>query len=147
VKLNNTNRYIKEFPYLSLCGKERNYIRCSDLPFVFTSLDKNEDKLYLNNFDTMFCSFKPELLFMCKKSGRIYYPLIDKLEKLPTKIGLIKSSLVMELNKTIHEDNEKQIIFDYKSNLIKLNNSEEYCNNMIHLLEKYSLFDRNSENI
>ena len=28
VKLNNTGRYESEFPYVSPCGREKNYIRC-----------------------------------------------------------------------------------------------------------------------
>lgn len=35
LKKNDTRRY-QDFPYLSLCGKERNYVRCDDLPIVFT---------------------------------------------------------------------------------------------------------------
>lgn len=43
LKRNDTARYTKEFPYLSLCGRERNYIRCDDFPIVFTAIvrDKN----------------------------------------------------------------------------------------------------------
>ncbi|XP_045130702.1 UPF0598 protein C8orf82 homolog [Portunus trituberculatus] len=37
MKFNETGRY-PEFPFLSLCGCERNYIRCDDLPLVFTHL-------------------------------------------------------------------------------------------------------------
>ncbi len=37
LKMNNTLRYT-EFPYLSLCGKERNFLRCDDLPVVFTEI-------------------------------------------------------------------------------------------------------------
>ena len=38
LKKNNTGRFMQEFPYLSLCGKERNFVRCEDLPIVFTQL-------------------------------------------------------------------------------------------------------------
>lgn len=37
IQLNETGSY-PEFPFLSLCGRERNYIRCDDLPLVFTHL-------------------------------------------------------------------------------------------------------------
>ena len=38
VKKNSTGRYEEEFPYVSPCGPETNYIRCDDLPVVFTHL-------------------------------------------------------------------------------------------------------------
>lgn len=42
VKLNATGRYEADFPYVSPCGPETNYIRCDDLPIVFTHLlDQN----------------------------------------------------------------------------------------------------------
>ncbi|KAG0730385.1 UPF0598 protein C8orf82 [Chionoecetes opilio] len=37
IKLNETERF-PEFPFFSPCGRERNYIRCDDLPLVFTHL-------------------------------------------------------------------------------------------------------------
>ena len=42
IKKNITGRYEEEFPYVSPCGPETNYIRCDDLPVVFTHLlDQN----------------------------------------------------------------------------------------------------------
>ena len=38
VKKNSTGRYEEDFPYVSPCGPETNYIRCDDLPVVFTQL-------------------------------------------------------------------------------------------------------------
>lgn len=38
VKKNSTGRYENDFPYVSPCGPETNYIRCDDLPVVFTHL-------------------------------------------------------------------------------------------------------------
>ena len=40
LKVNDTGRFSKEFPYYSPCGRERNYIRCDDLPIVFTNVLK-----------------------------------------------------------------------------------------------------------
>lgn len=34
---------MKDFPYVSLCGPERNYVRCDDLPVVFTKIVEKED--------------------------------------------------------------------------------------------------------
>lgn len=38
LKRNDTGRFVNEFPFLSLCGKERNFVRSEDLPIVFTHL-------------------------------------------------------------------------------------------------------------
>lgn len=43
LKRNDTNRYREEFPYLSVCGRERNFVRCDDLPVVFTEVIPNKD--------------------------------------------------------------------------------------------------------
>ena len=114
-------------------------MNCSDLPFVLTSLDTDTNKLYLNNTDTMNCTFKPELMFMSEKTGRVYYPLMENLNKLPTEIGLVKSSIVQELYKTFKEK-DQQSFFQYKSLLIKINDSESHNLKMPAILEKYSLF-------
>lgn len=42
LRFNTSNRYQHEFPYISLCGIERNYIRCDDLPIVFTEVIPND---------------------------------------------------------------------------------------------------------
>lgn len=42
LRFNATQRYQNEFPYLSLCGTERNYVRCDDLPIVFTEMIAND---------------------------------------------------------------------------------------------------------
>ena len=35
LKLNDSGSYAAAFPYLSPCGREKNYIRCDDLPVVY----------------------------------------------------------------------------------------------------------------
>lgn len=42
LRFNTTDRYQNEFPYISLCGVERNYVRCDDLPIVFTDVIAND---------------------------------------------------------------------------------------------------------
>ena len=36
--MNTSGRYEAEFPYISPCGRETNYIHCDDLPIVFSQL-------------------------------------------------------------------------------------------------------------
>ena len=73
---------------------------------------------------------------MCEKSGRVYYPLIDNLVKLPTEIGLVKSSIVQEL---FRADNEQGSLF------IKISDHNENYKKMSKLLEKFSLFKQNDQ--
>ena len=37
LRFNETGRYETEFKYISLCGRERNFVRCDDRPIVFHS--------------------------------------------------------------------------------------------------------------
>lgn len=48
VKFNKTGRFEQYFPYLSLCGRERNFIRCDDLPIVYTTTHKADGKLIMH---------------------------------------------------------------------------------------------------
>lgn len=34
---------MEDFPYVSLCGPERNFVKCDDLPIVFTKIFKKKD--------------------------------------------------------------------------------------------------------
>lgn len=36
LRRNETGRYEDEFPFVSPCGRERNFIRCDDTPIVYT---------------------------------------------------------------------------------------------------------------
>ena len=45
VKLNTAGHYETEFPYISPCGRETNYIRCDDLPIVFSQLLDSENHI------------------------------------------------------------------------------------------------------
>lgn len=47
--VNKTGRYADEFPYVSPCGVEMNFLRCDDRPFVFTALDINEEFWLVGN--------------------------------------------------------------------------------------------------
>lgn len=138
IRLNGTNRYQDTFPFVSYCGIERNYIHCDDLPFVFTELDRDEDILNLNNVKILYCSFKPELLHVSIDTGRIYYPFIENIEKLPTSIGLMKSNLCLELLKSIEIKSENEVYFNYKSKIYRLNNNEEFSKKMDSLIKRFS---------
>lgn len=100
LRINNTNRY-KEFPFLSPCGKERNYIRVDDCPFVFTHVTSKEvdgkKKLLAYNHadDLLTVNFEPEKIFMLPETGRVYHPAPQR----AGSIGLIRSKLAIEFSK------------------------------------------------
>lgn len=98
---NTTGRYTDEFPYVSHCGQERNYIRCDDLPIVFTDLVSNSaiDAAEMHHLTyaagTLSVAFQPGQLVMLPETGRIYHTG-------PANgggVGLIKSSLAIELSR------------------------------------------------
>ena len=101
LKLNTTGRYTNEFPYLSICGRERNFIRCDDLPVVYTHVftsqeDGNEDRLsYGRAGDMLSVKFEPDRIFMLPSTGRVYHPAPGKVGS----IGLIASKLADEFCK------------------------------------------------
>ncbi|XP_046400025.1 UPF0598 protein CG30010 [Ischnura elegans] len=44
VRRNDTGRYEEDFPFLSLCGRERNFIRYDDTPIVYTQVIQGDIK-------------------------------------------------------------------------------------------------------
>jgi len=103
LKINKTGRYM-EFPYLSLCGRERNYVHCDDYPYVFThvikkppSSDGVEENYLAHNHagDLLTIKFDPERIFMLPETGRVYHPAPDKVGF----IGLVRSKLAIEFSK------------------------------------------------
>ncbi len=101
IKLNDTDRYAEDFPYLSPCGRERNYIRCDDQPIVFTHILASDDPeepsrlSYGGAGELLTVPFTPEKICMLPWTGRIYHPATEK----TGGIGLIKSSLAIKLSK------------------------------------------------
>ena len=43
----NKSESYPEFPYVSLCGREMNYVRCDDLPIVFTHFVSSDNSYAL----------------------------------------------------------------------------------------------------
>lgn len=101
LKVNATGKYADEFPYISLCGRERNYIRCDDYPIVYTHIikkeveDKRVNLLSYGYTDNLLTEFLPHKVFMLPDTGRVYHPADAKFGS----IGLIRSKLAIELSK------------------------------------------------
>lgn len=100
VRLNKTGKYEDEFPYISLCGRERNYIRCDDVPIVYTHIiSKSDPEVDFLTFgyagELLMSQFQPEKVYMLPTTGRVYHPADDKYGG----IGLIRSQLSIEISK------------------------------------------------
>lgn len=110
LKTNNTNKY-PDFPYLSPCGKERNYIKVNDYPFVFTHIlskqIEGQEQLHLAyNYadDLLSLKFEPEKIFMSPQTGRVYHPAPQR----AGSVGLIRSKLAIEFSKYFQFENGEQ---------------------------------------
>lgn len=98
IRLNTTGRYQEEFPFISLCGRERNFIRCDDVPIVYTNIlvKNNRDHLSFGYAgDLLATEFKPDKIYMLPLTGRVYHPAEEKYGG----VGLVKSKLAIELSK------------------------------------------------
>lgn len=97
IRLNKSGRYEIEFPFISLCGRERNYIRCDDVPIVYTHIiEKGTDILtYGYAGDLMTFPFAPQKIYMAPNTGRVYHPTEEKYGS----IALVRSKLAIELSK------------------------------------------------
>ncbi|KAK1125743.1 hypothetical protein K0M31_005291 [Melipona bicolor] len=103
LKKNDTGRYVGDFPYVSLCGPERNFVRCDDLPIVFTKIFKKEDSKtsktenwfgYAYAEELLMVPFQPDKIYMDVQSGRVYHPAPEK----AGGIGLVRSKIAIELS-------------------------------------------------
>ncbi|KFZ47127.1 UPF0598 protein C8orf82, partial [Antrostomus carolinensis] len=95
---NRSGRYEMEFPFLSRCGRERNFLRCDDRPVVFTQFlpgsGKNQFLSYCGGGEGLVVPFQPENLLVLPENGRLYHPA-------PVKtggVGLVRSALALELS-------------------------------------------------
>ncbi|XP_048508299.1 UPF0598 protein CG30010 isoform X2 [Athalia rosae] len=104
LRLNETGRYTDDFPYLSVCGRERNFVRCDDLPIVFTHviIQENLDSgtkenrfSYAHAGELLTVPFEPTKIFMSMKTGRVYHPAPD----IVGSIGLVQSKIAIEFSK------------------------------------------------
>ncbi|CAF0718969.1 unnamed protein product [Brachionus calyciflorus] len=172
LRMNKRDRYLKEFPYVSLCGSERNYLRCEDLPFVITKLDEKNDLLHLNQISTAHWAFHfdPKRLYHNPRNERLYYLFEDKelisakqeftcghddpkrlkhLDKLPCRIALVKPQIAIHLMKkfkVILDKDEKLV----NEPLYKIDykthlfdlNNVNLCPKVVDLLDKFSMYGK-----
>ncbi|XP_059197035.1 UPF0598 protein C8orf82 homolog [Centropristis striata] len=96
LRSNQSGRYEEDFPFLSLCGRERNFVRCDDRPLVFTHLlpGDQEQLSYCGGAEKLSVPFRPEALYMHPVSGRVYHPCSER----GGLVGLVRSALAIELS-------------------------------------------------
>lgn len=127
LRINDTNRFQGEFPYVSPCGREKNYVRCDDVPIVFTGLEKVRGELVLayNYCGTeLALPFQPHKLYMSRSSGRIYHPGPERLHG----VGLIKSQMAIDFSHGFQFDEVGiPIHFTFNSTTYRLDNSLKSC--------------------
>ncbi|KFP00615.1 UPF0598 protein C8orf82, partial [Calypte anna] len=96
---NRSGRYEAEFPFVSRCGRERNFLRCDDFPVVFTQIlageqPRNQLLSYCGGGEKLTVPFQPENLTICPENGRVYHPAPAKMGS----VGLVRSALALELS-------------------------------------------------
>lgn len=83
---------------MSPCGRERNYIRCDDVPIVYTHILPDQSGNEFLSFgyagELLKVDFEPNKIHM-SLSGKVYHPAGEKYGG----IGLIRSKLAIELSK------------------------------------------------
>ncbi|TRY97591.1 hypothetical protein DNTS_033218 [Danionella cerebrum] len=98
LQLNHSSRYQQDFPFLSLCGRERNFLRCEDTPIVFTHLlteaGLHSCLSYCGGGAKLSIPFQPCSLFMHPVSGRVYHPGPERVGG----VGLVRSALAIDLS-------------------------------------------------
>ncbi|XP_053815319.1 UPF0598 protein C8orf82 homolog [Vidua chalybeata] len=95
---NRGGRYRQRFPFVSRCGRERNFLRCSDLAVVFTQIlpgSRGRSLLsYCGGGAELTVPFRPEALAVLPENGRLYHPAPEN----AGGVGLVRSALAEELS-------------------------------------------------
>ncbi|NXK43514.1 CH082 protein, partial [Piprites chloris] len=93
---NRSGRYEGHFPFLSRCGRERNFLRCADRPVVFTHVlpgaAGNALLSYCGGGSGLAVPFRPEKLAVLPENGRLYHPAPPR----AGGVGLVRSALASE---------------------------------------------------
>lgn len=97
---NRSGRYEAEFPFVSHCGRERNFLRCADRPIVFTHLLPPRAGAaaaapllsYCGGAERLALPFQPHNLLVLPENGRLYHPAPAQVGG----VGLVRSALALE---------------------------------------------------
>ncbi|EDQ87917.1 uncharacterized protein MONBRDRAFT_33175 [Monosiga brevicollis MX1] len=129
LQVNETGHHEHEFPFLSPCGREYNYVRCDDTPLVFTRLlparhpvkqvfdldaaldaTATPEPYVLIYGGQLAVDFEPELLTMTD-TGRLYYPTPKELPLAHvTPNTLVASPIAVSLGRYMRFGAERTIL-------------------------------------
>ncbi|TDH68992.1 hypothetical protein CCR75_000921 [Bremia lactucae] len=104
-----------EYPFRSPCGKEMNFIKCADRPFVFEDLHRDDSRgKWMLTFGggELKMPFLPETLRISVSTGRLYHDVQTKFVAPGTSEGvaLIRSQLAVELGKHIDVNSFSDVV-------------------------------------
>ncbi|CAK9023758.1 UPF0598 protein C8orf82, partial [Durusdinium trenchii] len=107
-----------EYPFISPCGKEMNFIRPADTPVVFDALEDRTDEegnevQVLVYAATLSEVFDPTKLVWHSTTDRLYYP-VSKHKRLVGSLGLIRSRLAVQFSETFTFGDDGEILMTWK---------------------------------
>jgi len=129
-----------EWPHVSPCGDEMNYIRCDDTPVVFQSLLGDSSKPLMSWGDEsgiLTQPFSPEDVAICPRSGRVYHPAAER----QGGVGLIKSKVAIWLSNSFVFEGEG----DQPSHIMWHGDKIKLNHEVLELLEEMPSLGRYSE--
>ena len=96
-----------DYPFISPCGTEMNYIACADTPIVFDDLvggaaSSGGELVYADGAHRE--PFDASALTLCAASGRLYHPLTT--HKRVTGLALVRSHLAISICERVDFDAE-----------------------------------------
>lgn len=100
--INNMKDVYPDFPYLSIRGKELNFVTCGHSPIVFHDLTPEGDLVYANSLKIR---FDPEAVVV-DESGPIYHRVILEGPKPVAILGLIERSVAFNISQHIQPDED-----------------------------------------
>jgi hypothetical protein len=122
----------EDYPFVSHCGVERNFLRPADAAIVFHSLQDSDtirDKPQLYYGGTLHQDFDPSSLAISPRTGRLYHKLVGKGTKLHKQsdggnyYGLVKSSVAVSLSDQIipcdDDSDEKGYSLEFVANEVR----------------------------
>ena len=111
---------LADYPFISPCGTELNFIRPAATPIVFHTFD--ETALTIQFGGSMCQKFDPSWLAVSPSTGRLYHklregsneggPRAGGVSRSSMKYGLVQSSVAVQLSGSMHLNENGALIFD-----------------------------------
>mmetsp|Transcript_30354 Transcript_30354/g.48364 ORF Transcript_30354/g.48364 Transcript_30354/m.48364 type:complete len:257 (+) Transcript_30354:1986-2756(+) len=110
---NESDEFCQDYPFISPCGNEMNYVRPADTPIVFDRIETGDDsEPRLIYAATLSEKFDPAALIWNTTTGRLYHP-VQSHKRLKGTTALIRSHLAVHLaEKFVYENNDVFLDWD-----------------------------------